>query len=271
MKCLKVSGMIAAAAVAAVLAGCYCCPCTQSMIKDCEQDVMIPLKKTTAKVKLDGVIDPKEWKDATVFDFVPAVTPNPLTPKKVAAAAKGRYFEGGKVYFMYDNKNLYIASYMDDRDVMQWGKEDQGNLCSTGDLFEVFLKPADSPSYWELWGAPNKLRTTFFYESCSYPFVASSQQEMMKGFKTGVKVFGTVNKNKDADKGWAIECVIPRSELAKTGVPFEPGKKWTVLFARYNYNKDFGTALRGNQFSTYPKIPQINYHLLPYYGVIDWK
>ncbi|MBR2427995.1 MAG: carbohydrate-binding family 9-like protein [Lentisphaeria bacterium] len=270
MKCLKVSGMIAAAAVAAVLAGC-CCPYKSDIVNSCQEEVRIPVKKTTAKVKLDGVIDAKEWKDATCVDYVIATTPNPLALKKMKVAAAGRYFEGGKTYIMYDDKNLYLASTMDDQDVMQWGKEDQGNLCTTGDLFEVFLKPDGSPSYWELWGSPNKLRTTFFYESCSYPFVSSSQQEMMKGFKIAVKVNGTLNNNKDKDKGWSIECVIPRSELAKTGVPFEPGKKWTILIARYNYNKDFGTYSRGPQFSTYPKIPQINYHLLPYYGVIDWK
>ena len=268
MNVMKITGMISAVAAVAFLSGCNCCILKKS---SCEKEVLIPIAKTTAKVKLDGVIDSKEWKDAVAFDYVLGDTNNATTPKKVRSAVNARYFERGKVYFMYDDVNLYVAAYMDDRDVMQWGKEDQGNLCSTGDLFEVFLKPADSPSYWELWGAPNKVRTTFYYESCSYPFVASTQQEMMKGFKTGVKVYGTVNNNKDTDKGWSIECVVPRSELAKTGVPFEPGKKWTVLFARYNYNKDFGTAHRGPQFSTYPKLPQVNYHLLPYYGVIDWK
>lgn len=269
MNYLKISGMISAAAAVVVLTGCNCCK------TECyEKEVPVPCAKTTAKVKLDGVIDAKEWAAATPVDIKLLLPSFNNMPPKNKAAVLARNYEKGKAYLMYDKKNLYIAADMIDTDVMQFGKEDQGNLCSSGDLFEVFLKPVNSPAYWEIWGSPNKLRTTFFYESASYPFVPASQQAMMKGFKIGVKVNGTLNNNKDKDKGWSIECQIPLSELAKTGISFAPGQKWTVLIARYNYNLHFGDRsnnYRGPQFSSFPALPQINYHFLPYYGVIDWK
>ena len=78
------------------------------------------------------------------------------------------------------------------------------------------------------------------------------------------KVYGTVNKSNDQDTHWVAEIAIPLKELAAKGVPFDENNPWSILIARYNY----GNNLRDIQYSTFPRLPVINYHLIEYYAPI---
>ncbi len=81
-------------------------------------------------------------------------------------------------------------------------------------------------------------------------------------------VQGTVNDFWDIDKGWTAEMAIPLAGLKeKLGVDFAPGQSWRILVSRYNY----GYTMRAKQFSSYPKLPQVNYHLIEYYSPIIFQ
>lgn len=90
----------------------------------------------------------------------------------------------------------------------------------------------------------------------------------MEGFEVKANVQGTVNDFWDIDKGWTAEMAIPLAGLKeKLGVDFAPGQSWRILVSRYNY----GYTMRAKQFSSYPKLPQVNYHLIEYYSPIIFQ
>ena len=270
---LRTAAIPAAAAVILTISGC----CKNF---DSKFDVGTPREKITVtkaqgKVTLDGVLDEKEWAGSVVYNMAPVYryhapqnTPPKVMANKNTKCRRVDPFQGGKVRVMYDDENLYIGAELEDFDIMQYGKEDQTYLFLTGDTLEIFLKPANSPSYWECYGTPNGKKTSLFFETRAYPR-DPAKNVLMPGLNNAVKVHGTFNNPKDKDKGWTIEIVFPRKELAKTGCEFKPGEPWTILIARYNYT--FGSKEGGEQFSTCPELPVVNYHHLEYYGEIDWK
>ena len=264
-----------AAAAAVILSAAGCCGNFDSKFDAGTPREKIALTRAPGKVKLDGVLDEKEWAGAVVHRMSPAYSPqNPMyNPPKVLAnkSWKGHVvdpFQGGTIRLMYDDENLYVGAELDDVDVMQYGNTDQSHFYTTGDTLEIFLKPENSPNYWECYGTPNGKKTSLFFETRGYPRHPSTDV-LMPGFDNAVKVHGTLNSNKDKDKGWTIEIVFSRKELAKAGCEFKPEEPWTILISRYNYT--YGSKEGGVQFSTCPEIPVVNYHHLEYYGLLDWK
>ena len=265
---------VAAAAAALILTGC----CTTAY--DCKFNVgkpnaKIDVCKTTAQVKIDGILDEKEWAGATVHNLNPAYVfkDKAIIPPKVYANhnLKDRRldaFEGGTVRLMYDDKYLYIGAFLEDSDVVQYGKVNQSHFYLTGDLLEMFLKPANAPSYWECYGTPNGKKTSLFFTNRRYP-LDPVKNVLMDGMIVAAKVHGTLNNYNDKDKGWSIEIALPRKNLEKTGWAFKPGEPWTILIARYNYN--YGSIDANPHFSTYPELPVVNYHHLEYYADVNWK
>jgi len=265
---------VAAAAASIILTGC----CTSAY--DCKfglgkENAKIDVSKAKAKIKIDGVIDEKEWAGATVHNIQPAYVykDKKVIPPKVFANInlKNRRvdpYEGGTVRLMYDDKYLYIGAILEDSDIIQYGTVDQSHFYLSGDLLEMFLKPANAPSYWECYGTPNAKKTSLFFTNRRYP-LDPSKSILMDGMVVATKVKGTLNNYKDKDKRWSIEVAIPRAQLAKTGRPFNPGEPWTILIARYNYN--YGSVESNPHFSTYPELPVVNYHHLEYYADVNWK
>lgn len=282
MKIRTLSVPVVAAAITLFVSGCSnCCLFNNSKtVFDCKFDngterAKVVITKAPGKVKLDGVIDPKEWKGSVAYPMSQAfIYRNEKTiPAKYFANMNRKDnivdpFEGGTVRLMYDKENLYVAAELKDTDVMQYGTEDQAHLYLTGDTLEMFLKPANSPKYWECYGTPNGKKTSLFFDTRGYPR-HNDRSVLMPGIKNAVKIQGTINNFNDKDKGWTIEVVIPKKELDKTGCEFKPGVPWTILISRYNYN--YGSKEGGAQFATVPELPVVNYHLLEYYADLVWK
>ena len=129
----------AAAAAALILTGC----CTN--MYDCKFAVGAPnakvdVSKAPGKVKLDGILDKKEWAGATVYnmDRTYRFAYEFATPAKVYAnTSKKGYdvepFQGGTVRLMYDKNFLYVGALLTDTDIMQFATANQGKAFGTGD------------------------------------------------------------------------------------------------------------------------------------------
>lgn len=274
MKSYKMMLSAAVVAAAALLTGCRG-TAYESKFDLGTPRAKIDISKAQGAVKVDGILDEKEWAGATVHQIQPAYVFRDKTaiPAKIYANMnkKGNRvdpYEGGTVRLMYDDKYLYIGAYLEDSDIMQYGKTDQSHFYLSGDVLEMFLKPANAPSYWECYGTPNAKKTSLFFDTRRYP-LHPVRSSLMPGMMVATKVKGTFNNYSDKDKGWFIEVALPREQLAKTGRPFVPGEPWTILIARYNYN--YGTVESNPHFSTYPELPVVNYHHLEYYADVNWK
>lgn len=264
----------AAAAAAVILSGCCC-----KTVYDCKFNVGAPaekfaVSKAAGSVKLDGVLDAKEWKGAEIYSLVRAYryADPKTTPAKVYAhtSKKGSDVEPldpGTVRMMYDNNYLYIGAQLTDRDMIQYAAENQAKLAGQGDAFILYIKPANSPSYWECQVAPNGKIASFFVPTRGYP--ANPEETLMPGMKASVKVQGTINKYQDTDKGWTVELAIPLAQLKKAGAEFKPGSAWTILAARRNYN--FNVLDTDPQDSSVPEMPCNSFSYIEYFADVIWK
>ncbi len=262
-------------AAAALFSGCCCKTVYDSKFDLGTENPKIDIGKAPGQVKIDGIIDEKEWAGAASYQMQEAYVyrDRKVIPPKAFANTniRGRRvekFQGGNFRFMYDDKYLYVSAFLEDTDVMQYGKVDQSHFYLSGDVLEIFMKPANAPSYWECYGTPNAKKTSLFFDNRRYPLHAE-RSSLMKGMMVAVKVHGTLNNYSDQDKGWSIEIAFPLEQLAKAGRPFKPGEPWTILVARYNYN--YGSIESNPHFSTFPELPVVNYHLLEYYANVNWK
>ncbi|MBQ9771173.1 MAG: carbohydrate-binding family 9-like protein [Lentisphaeria bacterium] len=264
----------ATAAAAIVLTGC----CTKTY--DCKFDVGAPsakvdVSKAPGKVRIDGVLNAKEWAGATVYkmDRAYSYTNKFATPEKVYAhtSRKGydvEPFQGGTVRLMYDKNFLYVGAQLTDSDIMQFATENQTKAYGTGDTVTIFLKPANSPSYWEFHGTPNSKITSFFVPTRGYP-ADPKATAVIPGMKGVAKIKGSFNNYSNKDKGWTIEFAIPLSQLKKAGAAFKPGSAWQILIARYNYNYNVKDVMP--QYSSCPEMPTNNFSYIEYFADVNWK
>lgn len=265
----RLATISAAAAVLIAVSGC------NSQCFDKKYDLGTPrdqitISKAPGKIKLDGILEENEWKGAEIYSLnrTEQYHSELTNPPKVMENIFADPYQGGTYRIMYDDEYFYIGADLVDVDVMQYGDENQSHFYTTGDTLEIFLKPANSPRYWECYGTPNAKKTSLYFETRGYP-LHKDRSVLMDGIDNAVKVHGTLNNYNDTDKGWTIEMKIPRKELAKAGVDFKPGEAWTILVARYNYT--YGSKRGYVQFSTSPELPIVHFHHLEYYGELVWK
>lgn len=264
----------AAVAASVILSGC-CCGTFDAKFNVGMPNEKVEVSKAAGKVSVDGVLGRNEWKGATVYNMVrayQAVNPK-ITPAKVLAHTSRKNkdvepFEGGSVRLMYDKNFLYVGAQLTDKDINQLAIEDQGKNHGTGDTLIVYLKPANSPSFWEIQATPNSKKTSFFNATRGYP-INPDTNVVMPGLKVRAKIQGTFNNYFKADKGWTVEMAIPVKELKKAGCEFKPGQAWTILIGRYNYN--FNVNDVAPQYSCYPEMPTNSFTHIEYYGDINWK
>lgn len=173
--------------------------------------------------------------------------------------------EGGTVRLLWSSEYLFIGVDLSDSDVVQEDDRDQQHHYRTGDVIEVFLKPAEAPFYWEFYAAPNDSATAFFYPGRGRLGLPSNLDYQSR-VRVAVQLNGTLNDWRDRDVGWSAEVVIPRSELTAHGIPFDPGQSWRILIGRYNYS----AFLTDRELTMYPPLPRATFHRYEYWARLEF-
>ena len=154
---------------AVILTSCCCPKCCEEMNKEKELNKrfgvdsprpVVNVAKCDSPIVLDGKLDDPAWAKATPYQMALPFSGRDMLPK-VKATRDKEPFEGAEVKYLYTNDTLYIGVKLQDTDVYQTGTEDQSHFYQQGDLVEVFLKPENASPYWEIYGTPNNLKTTF--------------------------------------------------------------------------------------------------------------
>ena len=172
--------------------------------------------------------------------------------------------EGGTIQFLYDEKYFYVRSVMHDSDVVNTATANGGHFYRTGDLIEIFIKCFDKPYYWEIYGTPNKFNTRFQYKSRGTLGLPSGFTHAECNILVDARVDGTLNEGSDRDRSWTVLMAVPLAELKKYGASFEPGSKWLLLIARYNFTRFMAAA----EISTFPQAAMSN-HASEYYALME--
>lgn len=189
--------------------------------------VRVACRRARGGIKIDGRLDEPAWADAqAVEDFLVLGT---REAAKVATSAR----------FLWDERFLYMAVSMTDRDITAAKDEHDGKLWED-DVAELFLKPdAGRHVYYEF--HVNPLGTTL--DLCFGRRGAGSFDRWRaweSGMRAAVDVVGTLNSWKDEDERWTVEMAIPlgafRDALPDGRVKPRPGDEWRFAVCRYNYS-----------------------------------
>ncbi len=204
---------------------------------------------------IDGKLSAAEWNKSGLY---------PLQPLLYDDRLGGVLHEKGTVRMLMSEKFLYVGLDLEDSDIVAQGTEDQTHLYQMGDTIELFFKPGNDTYYWEMYGTPNELKTTFFYPSRSYVFVPQSAAPK-PDFEVRTHLNGTMNNWQSPDKGWTIEFKIPLKTFEQFGAKFRPGEDWRFLIARQNFSR----RLPLKELSTIPSVRKADFHIIEQYGKLN--
>jgi hypothetical protein len=230
-------------------------------VADKNTEQVVVAKFAAEPIKLDGRLNEGAWANAPAYSLMRPLKANFGLPESMQRTVGENLREKCTVKLLWDDNNLYVGAEAEDSDVMNEGKEDQTHLYRTGDLIEVFLKPADENYYWEIYGSANSKKTWFAFPSRGRG-TPSVLAYLPEDLKVSCAVDGTLNNWRDKDKGWTVEIMIPIKELTAKGIKFDNSANWTVLIARYNYSRFLPAA----ELSSFPLLSNPNFHIYEEYA-----
>ena len=218
--------------------------------------------RTTDAVNIDGEANEKSWKKAEWSEHFRDIEgdkcPEPLHPTKMK--------------MMWDDENLYIYAELEEPHI--WAYYDKMDMIVFHENdFEVFIDPdRNAHDYYEF---EVNARNTLFDLFLNRPYRKGGTAHIKwnaKGFKSAVKVIGTLNDPTDEDKKWTVEMAIPFASLTTTGDYLQPtdGSLWKINFSRVNWQTDLvdGKYTRKINKDTGKRIPEYNWVWSPQ-GVIN--
>ena len=198
--------------------------CSDNKVSEKPNDSQLPSVEaiyTKKPIKVDGLLEEEIWTKAKVYSF--DVAKNIQSTRPLA--------EAGSVQFAWDDNYFYLAAKLTDSDIVAGGKKDQLHHYSLGDVCELFLKPANSNWYWELYVTPRGNKTSFWFPGRGR-FALPSCFEYSCGLKVGAHVVGTMGNWHDKDSCWTAEMAMPLKDLTAHGDKFSPGADWYILVGR---------------------------------------
>ncbi len=167
-----------------------------------------------------------------------------------------------KARLLWDREYLYFLAEMEDTDLYADVTEHNGPMW-TGDVFELFFKPADDkPGYYEFEVNPaNATMELFIARRGSGGYDRYKKTTHIK-METAVALRGTLNHWQDTDQGWTVEGRIPWRDLAPTGGRPNVGEIWKFALCRGDVSVDHD----GEELSATASFRQMNFHHWEDYG-----
>ncbi len=193
---------------------------------NCAKNVPLVCKTMHSDIPLHSAMDFNcdGWMMARHYDFRPAsYSGDPLQ-------------EGGFVSILWTDRYLFIRADVIDSDIVQECDSDGEHLYRSGDVLEVFIKPAGGSSYWELYAAPNQRKSSFFFPSRGRILPNCFKDSLIEGLSCKVEIDGTLNDWHDKDKGWRVIMAIPLHEIEMYCGSLDFKTPWLIQVARYNYS-----------------------------------
>lgn len=175
----------------------------------------VTLPRAARAITPDGVLDEPEWKNAPVLSF----------SDSLGRAVPTRF--PTKLRLLWDDQNLYAAFESEDTDAScPFSKRD--DPIYDHEAVELFLMPnVAAPGlgpYVELQASPKGV----IFDAA----FTGRRQGMDKSFDAqqiiGTKIDGTLNDERDRDRGWVSEWVVPWKSLRGVSAAPEPGREWRM-------------------------------------------
>ena len=146
------------------------------------------------------------------------------------------------VKMLWDEENIYFLAEMEEPHVWGYLKQRDTIIYHNND-FEIFIDPDnDTHHYYEFQiNALNTLWDLFLTKPYREGTPVLNDWDA-NGFRSAVKVHGTLNNPDDTDKGWSIEIAIPfkvfKTSYYHQNIPEDTF--WRMNFSRVNTISNFG-------------------------------
>lgn len=184
------------------------------------------------KIIIDGKLsefawDKAEWTDDFV-DIEGAIRPAP------------RFCTNAKM--LWDEKYFYIAAKIEEPDI--WGTlKNRDDIIFYDNDFEIFIDPdGDTHRYSEFeMNALNTVWDLLLVQPYRDINKANVHAWDIKGLKSGVKIYGTINKPGDKDKFWTVEVAFPWDafkEITEAAAPPKDQDQWRINFSRVEWKTE---------------------------------
>lgn len=167
--------------------------------------------------------------------------------------------EGGQVRFAWDEAGLYVFAELEDSCIIAQNRQDEQLHYEHGDVFELFVKPANEAYYWEMYATPSGNKSTLFFPS-------DRSGIELDDFLHGHDFRALEVSVEETSKGWNAQMFVPAAQLSTLGAGWGNGTEWTVFCGRYNYNSE---DLADPELSMVPPLSATNYHLTNEYARLE--
>lgn len=171
---------------------------------------------------------------------------------------EGAPMEGAEVWFAWNPGGLYVGAVLEDSFLIAKNRADEELHFESGDVFELFVKPADDPYYWEMYATPFGNKTTLF-------FPREREGMMLDQFLHAHPYQALQVAAAKTAQGWKAEMWVPAEQLTALGATWGPSAEWTLFCGRYNYNNE---QLTDPELSMAPALSKTHYHLTAEYATL---
>ena len=193
--------------------------------------------RAAGEIKIDGIMDEPSWKKAPETELFMDISGEGFPKPCYATSAK----------MLWDDDYLYVSATLEEPNV--WANLTQRDTVIYYDPdFEIFIDPTgDAHNYYELeFNAANVI-----FDLClEMPYRAPRRNFVQfqwdcPGLQSAVRVNGTLNNNRDTDKGWDIEVAIPRKAIAQEfDNVLQAGSYLRVGFSRVQWQTELAKSGR---------------------------
>lgn len=178
---------------------------------------------------IDGILDEESWKLVEWSDFF--VDIEGIEDK--IPEYETRFKMVRNIY------GLYIAAYLEEPHINAAITENERILYQDND-FEVFLDPdGDNHNYYELEINANNATWDLYMQRPYRDHSPANSSWDIKGLKTAVGIYGSVNDPSDQDSCWIIEMLIPWKSIINNLAERRPPRSrevWRANFSRVQWN-----------------------------------
>lgn len=188
--------------------------------------------KSNEPLTIDGKLNEASWTKAEwTEDFVDIEGPAKSLPRFRT-----------RVKMLWDENYLYIAAELEEPDI--WGTlKNRDDVIFYDNDFEIFIDPdGDTHSYSEFeMNALNTVWDLLLIQPYRDIDKAAQNGWDIKGLKTGVAIYGTLNKPGDKDSCWTVEVAFPWNsfkEIANVETPPNDKDQWRINFSRVEWKTE---------------------------------
>ncbi len=208
------------------------------------------------KTVFEAVHSPVNPMEAGLYDEIRRCAP--AYPFAFSTDRDGTPVEGAEVWFAWSENGLYVGAALEDSFLVAENRNDEELHFESGDVFELFAKPAGDSYYWEMYATPFGNKTTLF-------FPREREGMILDQFLHAHDFQNLQVAAAETATGWKTEMWVPVEQLQAFGALWGPGSEWDIFCGRYNYNN---AELADPELSMAPALSATNYHLTNEYATL---